>query len=91
MIVNTAGYFHLQPLGVGFTLHTEFTRHDNPQADTNTFGLSFKNKFDEAYYLVPNQRKKRIGLSNTRQYPFLMITPAERELVDLNPAVKKCC
>ena len=90
MIVNTAGFSHLQSSAVDFTMHTQFTRHDNPE-DTNTFGLSFQNKFGEAYYLVPNQSKKRIGWSKTLQYPFLMITPAERELVDLKPAVKKCC
>jgi hypothetical protein len=70
-------------------LHTEFTRHDSP-TDLNTFGLSFTTKNDETRFLLPVNRRKRIGWSKTFQYPFLMVPPEDMKLVDLDRAKKKC-
>ena len=83
----------LQPLdgSEDFILHTEFTRHDS-QADINSFGLSFTTKSGETHYLLPVNRKRRIGWSTNMQYPFLMVSPPEdMKLVDLQKAKKKCC
>ena len=73
-------------------LHTEFTRHDNPDVTSSTFGLSFTTQTSITWYLVPLQRfrTKRIGLSTTVQYPFMMLEPDEMNAVDLVPA-KRCC
>ena len=82
----------LQPVdgSEDFILHTEFTQHDS-QANINSFGLSFTTKSGETHYLLPVNRKRRIGWSKNMQYPFLMVPPEDMKLVDLQKAMKKCC
>ena len=53
-------------------LHTEYTKHDNPNTIVNTFGLSFKTQNGRTYYLVPYHGQKRMGVSSSAQYPFFV-------------------
>ena len=59
----------------GFT--SEFTYYDDPN-QSGYFGLSFQNKRMKRWYLVPDCHRRRIGISDTAEYPFSLLRPSSQ-------------